>query len=206
MRLKMINVSEFKGNGQPKLKYERHGTGWIKLRKVKPQISGFPQQELFKETQRLPRFLFFAMCSGTIIFGIVILVLRINGAVDVQTVRVLWLAWVLVALTDWAMASIQMVTEIHPDGILVYCKPFRFLKRKLQWDAIDRMYARTYSPLADYGGWGIRRGKSGLAYNMRGHQGVQLELKDSQNVLIGTQTPQAFIDAARSAGGPVTQA
>ena len=159
---------------------------------------------LFEETQRLPRFLFFAMCFGTIVFGIVILVLRISGAIDTQAVRLLWLVWVLVALSDWAMASIQMVTEIHPDGILVYCKPFRFLRRKFQWGAIDRMYARTYSPLADYGGWGIRRGKSGLAYNMRGRQGVQLELKDGPNVLIGTQMPRAFMDAACSAGGPVS--
>jgi len=39
VRLKMIDASDFKGNGQPKLKYERHGTGSAELQKVKSQIS-----------------------------------------------------------------------------------------------------------------------------------------------------------------------
>jgi len=44
----MTNMSKCDGNGQPKLKYELQDTGWVKLQKVKPQISGFPQQELIK--------------------------------------------------------------------------------------------------------------------------------------------------------------
>jgi hypothetical protein len=42
----MTGFRKFKENGTPKLKYELHDTGWVRRQKVKPQISGFPQQEL----------------------------------------------------------------------------------------------------------------------------------------------------------------
>jgi hypothetical protein len=43
--------------------------------------------------------------------------------------------------------------------------------------------------LREYGGWGVRGFGSNRAYNMRGDQGVQLDLVDGSRVLIGTQRP-----------------
>ncbi|MHC4386604.1 MAG: hypothetical protein ACYSUG_06395, partial [Planctomycetota bacterium] len=68
---------------------------------------------------------------------------------------------------------------------------------------IETIYPRLYSPIAEYGGWGIRFGKSGGAYNLRGSQGIQLILKNGKNFLIGTQQPDDFIQAVQTAGGPV---
>jgi len=42
----MTGFRKFKENGTPTLKYEPHDTGRAERQKVKPQISGFPQQEL----------------------------------------------------------------------------------------------------------------------------------------------------------------
>jgi hypothetical protein len=47
--------------------------------------------------------------------------------------------------------------------------------------------ARTYKPLSEYGGWGIKYGRSGWAYNIIGDQGVQLELDNGKRILIGSQ-------------------
>ena len=41
----------------------------------------------------------------------------------------------------------------------------------------------------DYGGWGIKYGLKGLAYNISGNFGIQLELKSGSKILIGTQKP-----------------
>ena len=62
-------------------------------------------------------------------------------------------------------------------------------------------YPRTYHPIREYGGWGIRQGFQGRAFNMRGDQGVQLVLRSGQRVLIGTQTPEALAEAIRQAAG-----
>jgi len=57
----------------------------------------------------------------------------------------------------------------------------------------------TYSPISDYGGWGIRYGSIGKAYNVSGNRGVQLELLNGERILIGSQKPEelaAAIDLA----------
>ncbi|SDL02555.1 hypothetical protein SAMN04487898_11451 [Pedobacter sp. ok626] len=59
------------------------------------------------------------------------------------------------------------------------------------WDVIDKYYIRTYSPLGEYGGWGIRYSMSGqgMAYNVSGNKGLQLELNNGKKILIGTNNP-----------------
>jgi len=42
----MTDLIKLNGNGQSKLKYETYDIRKGKLQKEKPQISGFPQQEL----------------------------------------------------------------------------------------------------------------------------------------------------------------
>ncbi len=59
-------------------------------------------------------------------------------------------------------------------------------------------YARRYSPLREYGGWGIRYGWSGWAYNLRGHEGVQLVFQNGGKLLLGSQQPQELEAAIRS--------
>ncbi len=59
--------------------------------------------------------------------------------------------------------------------------------------------ACTYQPLLDYGGWGIRFGRGGRAYSMGGNQGVQLVLRDSSRILIGSERPDELARAIGSA-------
>ena len=53
---------------------------------------------------------------------------------------------------------------------------------------MEQCYVRKYSPLREYGGWGVRGsfGKN-KAYNVKGNQGIQIELKKGGKVLVGTQ-------------------
>lgn len=69
---------------------------------------------------------------------------------------------------------------------------FPFTRREIPVDMIARHEPRTYAPIKEYGGWGIRWGfgKRGMAYNVRGNQGVQLELAGGKKVLIGSQRPE----------------
>jgi len=48
---------------------------------------------------------------------------------------------------------------------------------------------RGYSPISEYGGWGMRYSLSGKgrALNVSGRTGVQLVFKDGKKLLIGTQ-------------------
>ena len=54
---------------------------------------------------------------------------------------------------------------------------------------------RSYNPIRDYGGWGIRWGTKGKAYNVSGNRGLYLEFSDGKQLLIGLQKPEEFVEA-----------
>jgi hypothetical protein len=114
-----------------------------------------------------------------------------------------WLAWVLTIVFGLGFPAagllIRLVTEVRPGELLVRLYPFRWVTFPVE--AIGKAAVREYSPIKEYGGWGIRVSKwNGRAYNAFGNQGVQLELKTGALVLIGSQRPQELITALQTAG------
>jgi len=116
-------------------------------------------------------------------------------------------AWLLypILLTDKTFASsdwvglgvlvlvlmlffVKLHTRIDTEGITIRFFPF-VIKRTWTWDMIDRVYIKKYS-IVDYGGWGYRVGKNGIAYNTKGNFGLQLILKNGARIMIGTQRPE----------------
>jgi hypothetical protein len=91
----------------------------------------------------------------------------------------------------------RVVTEVSNSGLRVRLTPFPW--KRFPLSEIGRAYVRTYRPILEYGGWGIRWGWSGRAYNARGNRGLQLELTDGKRVLIGSQQPEELLAAIRRA-------
>ncbi|MCY4351879.1 MAG: DUF6141 family protein, partial [Gemmatimonadetes bacterium] len=83
------------------------------------------------------------------------------------------------------MLAIKMVTEVKNDAIHIRFFPFK--KEAIPFSEIAKCDARQYSPIKEYGGWGIRYGTKGMAYNVSGDHGVQLELTNGKRLLIGSQ-------------------
>lgn len=83
----------------------------------------------------------------------------------------------------------RLDTQIKANGIYVRFWPLRFKYRHYSWENLGKIYIREYSPLGEYGGWGIRYSISGAgkAYNISGKIGLQLEFTTGKKVLIGTQ-------------------
>lgn len=94
--------------------------------------------------------------------------------------------------------SARLITEVRTDGIYIRFFPFHLSFLRFAFDSIKACEARTYSPIWEYGGWGIRYGWNGKAYNVSGNQGIQLELNGGKRILIGTQRPMEFLAALRS--------
>ena len=81
--------------------------------------------------------------------------------------------------------------------------PFHGKPRIVDLRDVRAARAVTYRPIRDYGGWGIRIGAKGWAYNVSGDRGVELELRDGTLLLIGSQRPEALaaaIESGRSGG------
>lgn len=80
--------------------------------------------------------------------------------------------------------SAKLITEAREDG--VYVRFFPLTYQRIPFEDIRNCEARTYSPIKEFGGWGIRYGRRGKAYNVSGNRGVQLELSDGKRFLIGS--------------------
>ena len=73
------------------------------------------------------------------------------------------------------------------------------IRKKVPFSEIEGMEPVTYSPIREFGGWGIRFGfqGQGKAYNVSGNLGVQLEMSDGERLLVGSQRPQELAGAIR---------
>ena len=88
--------------------------------------------------------------------------------------------------------SLKLKTRIDENGFKFRFIPFHFTAKSINWNEIERVYTRKYDAISEYGGWGMKGGmfwrkSKGVAYNVKGDIGLQLELKNGKKILIGTQ-------------------
>jgi hypothetical protein len=95
---------------------------------------------------------------------------------------------------------VELTVTVRPSEIDIRYRPLT--RRRIPHAAVRSCEARTYRPLREYGGWGVRRGwKGGWAFNVRGNRGVQLVLEDGSSILVGSQRADELAAAIQSAAG-----
>lgn len=98
-------------------------------------------------------------------------------------------ALLIVALV-WRMRVLVTDSELRITWGLMQLIRFRFDLTEL------RSYrAVAFSPVMDFGGWGVRRGRNGVGcYNTRGNRGVLLQFGDTRFV-VGVDAPERLLEA-----------
>jgi len=103
-----------------------------------------------------------------------------------------WPAGIALIGAPFVLLLMYALGKLVTDSL--YVRLFPLPLRRIDWDAIESYYVRTYRPIREYGGWGIKqrdRG-SGIAYNAQGNRGVRQILCSCQRVLIGSQQPESL--------------
>jgi Family of unknown function (DUF6141) len=113
-----------------------------------------------------------------------------------------WAAWALtivfgIGFPLFALVA-RLVTEVYPSELRVGVFPFK--PAHIALADVREAEVRQYSAQREYGGWGVRTGRSGKAYSAFGDQGVQLWLTGEARILIGSQRSQELLAALREAG------
>ena len=139
---------------------------------------------MYTETQRFTQGWLWLILIGvwsSMVYSIITAPPQTNAAVYVS-----FGIGILLPLLFWQM---RLITRITEEGIYVRFIPFHFKEKFFPWETITASYVRTYSPLKEYGGWGIKYGFNGqgLVYNVAGNVGLQLQFKEGEAILIGTQ-------------------
>jgi hypothetical protein len=111
--------------------------------------------------------------------------------------------WVVLGVTlAVALLLYSMRLSVQVDAEAVRIRFFPIWKKTISLVDIVRWEARTYRPILEYGGWGIRYTLNrGWAYNVSGNQGVQLELASGKRILIGSQRAEELARAIGEAKG-----
>lgn len=105
-----------------------------------------------------------------------------------------WMVWLFLILFGVGLpllfVVLRLVVEVRDNGI--WLRFFPLTKRSIPFEEIRQVEAVDYKPIRQYGGWGIRGLGSNRAYNVRGSQGVRLYLRNGDELVIGSQRPQAL--------------
>ncbi len=80
-------------------------------------------------------------------------------------------------LSTILILNFRLDTQIKNDGIYVRFFPFHLKYKFYPREDLSKCYVRKYSPIAEYGGWGLRYGfgNKGKALNVSGDKGLQVQ-------------------------------
>jgi hypothetical protein len=82
---------------------------------------------------------------------------------------------------------LQLRIKVSEEGLHYQFFPFHFKSHTIKLEDIEKFKAMEYSPLKEYGGWGIKYGFKGKAYNVSGNKGVKIFLNNGTNIMFGSQ-------------------
>jgi hypothetical protein len=107
----------------------------------------------------------------------------------------IWLFWLLIGIgLPLLFLYMKLIVEVGDDGVHIRYVPF--VSRLIPFEEIEGHEARSYKPIREYGGWGIRWwGGQRRAYNVSGDQGVELKLRSGDRIMIGSQRADALAEA-----------
>ena len=146
---------------------------------------------VFKENQRFTQWwllLLFALVAGIILKAVFE---ETNGFKEAE--NPLFILFIVFAglIPIVLLLGIQLQTRIDAKGITVKFHPLGFTKKHFTWNEILDCYVTQYSPIREYGGWGIRGLGKKKAYTVTGNLGIQIVTVNNKNFLIGTIQPEA---------------
>ena len=116
-----------------------------------------------------------------------------------------WLVMVFLGVLGfgfpWFFIVLRLETGIGEEGVYARFFPFHLSPKVFKWDEIAAVEAVTYRPILDYGGWGIRYGRKGRAYNVKGNRGIYITFMNGKRLMIGSQVPEKMLEIAASYSG-----
>jgi len=143
--------------------------------------------EVYHEVQARPPWWAVAV---VVVAAVDVWVLFLLRVVFNQNEAPLWLTWALLLLVGVGlpafMVANRLIITVTETDVRVQFVPLADVR--YPYEQIRAVERRTYSAIREYGGWGLRTGwGSKRAFNMRGHEGVELTLTDGSKIMLGSE-------------------
>ena len=82
--------------------------------------------------------------------------------------------------------NLKLKTRIDQSGVSFSYFPFIRTWRKYPKETIQAISVIKYSPISDYGGWGLKGNSTTKAYSILGDSGLLLDIGEKKKIMIGT--------------------
>jgi hypothetical protein len=149
----------------------------------------------FEEEQPLPKaWALIAAIPAVVLLGVAV---SADAAEEPEPVVPLMFGGGLTLLLAGWLLKVALETRVDDEAITLRYHGL-FKTRRIPIKTIRRAEARRYRPLREYGGWGIKFGPSGWAYNVSGSEGVQLRLDGGKPLQIGSKRVTELANAITS--------
>jgi len=158
---------------------------------------------LFNETQRYPPAWVFAIALILVAFAWYVFISQVLighpfGARPASNLTV-WIIF-LIAGVGLPLLFFVMKLVVTVSRRSIYIRFIPFLRKEIPLSDVKACKVRTYRPIMEFGGWGIRWASGNRwAYTMSGSAGVQLELLSGKRILIGSRRPDELLTAVNAA-------
>jgi len=144
----------------------------------------------FSESQKFRQWWLWAILIGSTVLSSSMVYIALLKSGETNAVTVVPVVVATHLLIMGLFLFVELRTTVDNRGVSFQFFPFHFKARIKTWEEIECAYVRKYSPIGEFGGWGIRYTfGNGAAYNVAGSMGLQLVLKNGKKLLIGTQQP-----------------
>ncbi len=147
------------------------------------------EQVLFSEEQTFRQTWVWALVSGMAVVLAVAFYLVLSKPIHQGQMApaVLGLGFGVVMEVATAIFLYVLKLTVWLDNEHLHVRFYPLVKRDIPLTDIVHWEARTYRPIMEFGGWGVRYGLKGMAYNVSGNRGVQLVFHTGKRLLIGSQ-------------------
>jgi len=145
---------------------------------------------LFREVQRFRQPWILALLLGIVaIFAwgfVQQIVLGVPWGNNPASDTLMWVLLLFIGALVVFILAIRLEVTVSAAGLSVRFFPLHLRSRHFGRSEIVEHRAMAYHPLRDFGGWGIRYGRTGWAYIVRGTEGVLVRTFDGRQLLIGS--------------------
>ena len=80
--------------------------------------------------------------------------------------------------------------EVRADHLFIAFGPIHLVRKRIAYRDMESAAAVTYSPIREFGGWGIRPMGGKTAWTIRGNRAVRVVLRSGRQIYVGSRFPQ----------------
>lgn len=147
---------------------------------------------LFSEKQRFNQWWLWAILIGINLLFLCVAIFQPN--------IILTLSFVFTLILTLLFLIFRLETHISEEKIYVRLYPLQLKYKEYKWSEISKCSIRQYSPIGEYGGWGLRGFGKNKAINISGNLGLQLDFINNKKLLIGTNKTKELTEALEKIG------